>query len=42
MLLDWRASGLDLDLAGVDRATLLELLAPVAIPNLEKYRIKAL
>ena len=51
MLLDWRASGLDLDgldLAGVDRAPHWTGSdpcgapgAPVAIPNLEKYGIKA-
>ena len=49
MLLDWRASGLDLDgldLAGVDRAPHWTGSdapgAPVAIPNLEKYGIKVL
>ena len=52
MLLDWRPSGLDLDgldLAGVDRAPHWTGSdssgapgAPVAIPNLEKYVIKAL
>ena len=49
MLLDWRASGLDLDgldLAGLDRAPHWTGSdapgAPVAIPNLEKYGIKAL